>query len=218
MVFTPHSSWRWKMLAPKDDDRHQRFWRQIAKWLITQPKAQLILDIAKTSYFLKEPVTIKASVLDQNFAPTDKAKLRAIITDKNGKRNEIKLDPVLGNLGSYTARFLPHKHSDYQVNLIGNLAEKNLKNQDGRFEVAASDTEYSDAELDEQSLKNIARLSGGKYYTINQINEMVEQIPLVESSTSKIVEEDLWDIPLIFVIITLLFSLEWLWRKRVGLA
>ena len=218
MVFTPHSSWRWKMLAPKDDDRHQRFWRQIAKWLITQPKAQLILDIAKTSYFLKEPVTIKASVLDQNFEPTDKAKLRAIITDKNGKRNEIKLDPVLGNLGSYTARFLPHKHSDYQVNLIGNLAGKNLKNQDGLFEVAASDTEYSDAELDEQSLKNIARLSGGKYYTINQINEMVEQIPLVESSTSKIVEEDLWDIPLIFVIITLLFSLEWLWRKRVGLA
>ena len=218
MVFTPHSSWRWKMLAPKDDDRHQRFWRQIAKWLITQPKAQLILDIAKTSYFLKEPVTIKASVVDQNFEPTDKAKLRAVITDEKGKRNEVKLDPVLGNLGSYTARFLPHKYSDYRVNLIGNLAGKNLRNQDSLFEVAASDTEYSDAELNEQSLKNIARLSGGKYYTINQINEMVEQIPLIESSTSKIVEEDLWDIPLIFVIITLLFSLEWLWRKRVGLA
>jgi len=60
-------------------------------------------------------------------------------------------------------------------------------------------------------------LSGGRYYTINQINEMVEQIPLVESSTSKIIEEDLWDIPLVFVIITLLFSIEWLWRKRVGL-
>ena len=85
------------------------------------------------------------------------------------------------------------------------------------FEVAASDAEYSDAELNEQSLKNIARLSGGRYYTINQINEMVEQIPLVESSTSKIIEEDLWDIPLVFVIITLLFSIEWLWRKRVGL-
>tara|TARA_B100001105_G_C22397002_1_gene447271 strand:+ start:1548 stop:3869 length:2322 start_codon:yes stop_codon:yes gene_type:complete len=217
MVFTPHSSWRWKMLSPKDDDRHQRFWRQIAKWLITQPKAQLTLDIAKTSYFPKEPVILKASALDQNFEPTDKAKIRAVITDESGKKNEVKLDPVLGDLGSYTARFLPHKRSNYKVNLIGNLAGKNLRNQDGLFEVAASDAEYSDAELNEQSLKNIARLSGGRYYTINQINEMVEQIPLVESSTSKIIEEDLWDIPLVFVIITLLFSIEWLWRKRVGL-
>ena len=217
MVFTPHSSWRWKMLSPKDDDRHQRFWQQIAKWLTTQPKTQLTLDIAKTSYFPKEPVTLKASALDQNFEPTDKAKIRAVITDGNGKKDEVKLDPVFGDLGSYTARFLPQKRSDYKVNLIGNLANKNLRNQEGIFEVAASDVEYSDAELNEQPLKSIARLSGGQYYTINQINDMVEQIPLIESSTSKIVEEDLWNIPLVFVIIILLFSIEWLWRKRVGL-
>ena len=217
MVFTPHSSWRWKMLSPKDDDRHQRFWQQIAKWLTTQPKTQLTLDIAKTSYFPKEPVTLKASALDQNFEPTDKAKIRAVITDGNGKKDEVKLDPVFGDLGSYTARFLPQKRSDYKVNLIGNLANKNLRNQEGIFEVAASDVEYSDAELNEQPLKSIARLSGGQYYTINQIDDMVEQIPLIESSTSKIVEEDLWNIPLVFVIIILLFSIEWLWRKRVGL-
>jgi len=217
MVFTPHSSWRWKMLSPKDDDRYQRFWRQIAKWLITQPKDRLILDIAKTSYLPKEPVILKASALDQNFEPTDKAKIRAVITGKNGKKDEVKLDSVLGDPGSYTGRFLPQKRGDYKVNLIGNLAGKNLGNQDGLFEVATSDVEYSDAKLNEQLLKDIARLSGGQYYTIDQIDEMVEKIPLVESSTSKIVEEDLWDIPLVFVIITLLFSIEWLWRKRIGL-
>ncbi|MBC8236590.1 hypothetical protein H8E77_44155, partial [bacterium] len=54
MVFTPNSSWRWHMLG--DDDSHEKFWRQVAKWLTTTPKERIKLQIAKSSYSFKEPV------------------------------------------------------------------------------------------------------------------------------------------------------------------
>ena len=61
MVFTPLSSWHWQMQMPHEDDSHERFWRQTAKWLTTVQKDRLRLDIPKTSYALKEAVNINAT-------------------------------------------------------------------------------------------------------------------------------------------------------------
>ena len=41
MVFTPHTSWRWRMHTPHADDSYERFWRQVAKWLTTAPKEHI---------------------------------------------------------------------------------------------------------------------------------------------------------------------------------
>ena len=47
---------------------------------------------------------------------------------------------------------------------------------------------------------------------------MVNHIPLVESATSHLVDEEVWDMPLIFAVVILLLGLEWFLRKRRGLA
>ena len=66
--------------------------------------------------------------------------------------------------------------------------------------------------------KTLANTSGGKYYTLEDASQMVNHIPLVESATSHLVDEEVWDMPLIFGCVILLFGLEWLLRKRRGLA
>ncbi len=218
MVFTPSSSWRWQMLMPHEDESHERFWRQVAKWLTTIPKDQLKLDIAKTSYALKEPVVIKATAYDHQFELTNQAKVRVIIMDGNGKKRELHLEQVLGKDGLYATRFIPPRRGEYRVDLIGSLGSKSLGGQHGLFEVAESHAEFTNAELNTQLLQTLAKTSGGEYYTLDDASEMVNHIPLVESATSRLVEEDVWDMPLIFGSVTLLFGLEWFLRKRRGLA
>jgi uncharacterized membrane protein len=218
MVFTPHSSWRWKMLMSKDDDSHERFWRQVAKWLTTAPKDRLKLDIAKTSYALKEPVVIEATAYDRNFELTNRAKIRAIITDENGKRQEVNLEQTLGRDGQYSARFIPPRRGEYRVDLVGVLGSESLGEQHGLFEAAKSYAEFTDAALNVQLLKTLANASGGEYYTLENAERMVNQISLVESAASRLVEEDIWDMPLVFAGVILLFGLEWFLRKRRGLA
>ncbi len=218
MVFTHPSSWHWQMQRPHEDDSHERFWRQTAKWLTTVQKDQLKLDIPKTSYALKEAVIINATAYNHQFELTNQAKIRAIITDENGRKRELPLEQVLGQEGLYTARFIPPRYGEYRVTLVGTLGSTSLGEQSGLFEVAESYAEFTNAELNAQLLQTLANTSGGKYYTLEDASQMVNHIPLVESATSRLVDEEIWDMPLIFGSVILLFGLEWFLRKRRGLA
>ena len=218
MVFTPVSPWNWQYHLPHEDDSHERFWRQTAKWLTTVQKDQLKLDIPKTSYALKEAVIINATAYDHQFELTNQAKIRVIITDENGRKRELALEQVLGQDGLYTARFIPPRRGEYRVTLVGTLGGKSLGEQSGLFEVAESYAEFTNAELNVQLLQTLANTSGGRYYTLEDVSQMVNHIPLVESATSQLVDEEIWDMPLIFASVILLLGLEWFLRKRRGLA
>lgn len=217
MVFTPNTSARWQMQLDSKDDSHHRFWRQVAKWLTTAPKASLKLDIAKTEYTLKEPVVIEVTAMDENFALTNEARLRAIVVDETGSRKELALEQVLGKDGLYTARFVPSRFGEYTVTATGTLGGENLGKQQALFEVKPSYAEFSDAALNVSLLTNLAEMSGGRYYPVAMADQLVDQITLVESATSQITDVDIWDMPLIFGLILLLLGLEWFLRKRGGL-
>ena len=226
MVFTPHTSWRWQMLPSHEEgdqrfwhqaDSPERFWRQVAKWLTTAPKEHIKLDVAKTAYALKEPVVIEVTATDQQFQPTNDAKIRAVVLDETGKRRELKLEQVLGKAGHYTARFIPNRYGEYTVTATGTLDGENLGEQQTLFEVKTSYAEFSNAELNVALLKTLAEGSGGKYYTLEEAPQLVNQIPLVESATSKITDVDIWDMPLIFGLVIALLGFEWFLRKRGGL-
>ena len=226
MVFTPHTSWRWQMLPSHEEgdqrfwhqaDSPERFWRQVAKWLTTAPKEHIKLDVAKTAYALKEPVVIEVTATDQQFQPTNNAKIRAVVLDETGKRRELKLEQVLGKDGRYTARFIPNRYGEYTVTATGTLDGENLGEQQTLFEVKTSYAEFSNAELNVALLKTLAEGSGGTYYTLEEAPQLVNQIPLVESATSKITDVDIWDMPLIFGLVIALLGFEWFLRKRGGL-
>ena len=226
MVFTPHTSRRWQTI-PTDDNGNQRawnqgdsperFWRQVARWLTTAPKEHIKLDIAKTAYALKEPVVVEVTATDKKFQLTNNAKIRALVANEAGKRKELKLEQVLGKDGLYTARFIPNQYGEYTVTATGTLAGENLGEQQTLFEVKTSYAEFSDAELNIALLKTLAEGSGGKYYAMEEAPQLVNQIPLVESATSKITDVDIWDIPLIFGAVIALLGFEWFLRKRGGL-
>lgn len=226
MVFTPHTSRRWQMIPSHENgnqrswqqaDSPERFWRQVARWLTTAPKEHIKLDIAKTAYALKDPVVIEVTATDQQFQLTNNAKIRAIVVDEAGKRKELKLEQVLGKDGLYTARFIPNQYGEYTVTATGTLGSENLGEQQTLFEVKASYAEFNNAELNVALLKTLAEGSGGKYYAMEEAAELVNQIPLVESATSKITDVDIWDIPLIFGAVIALLGFEWFLRKRGGL-
>ena len=217
MVFAANNSAPWQMGLPHEDDSNERFWRQTAKWLTTAPKSSLKLDIAKTEYTLKEPVVIEVTAMDKAFALTNKAKVRTIIVDETGTRKELQLEQVLGTDGLYTARFIPGEYGEYTVTATGTLNGEDLGKQQAIFEVKPSYAEFSDAALNVPMLTTLANLSDGKYYPIEEANQLVNQIALVESATSEITDVDIWDLPLIFGLILMLLGLEWFLRKRAGL-
>ena len=66
--------------------------------------------------------------------------------------------------------------------------------------------------------ERIAEVSGGKYYYQEEAQRLPDELSVMESSYSKLVEHDLWDMPLLFLLAILLLSVEWYLRRSKGLS
>lgn len=89
--------------------------------------------------------------------------------------------------GLYTARFVPPRRGEYRVDLIGMLGSTSLGEQQGLFEIEESYAGFTNAALNTQLLQTLAKTSGGEYYTAENVSQMVNDIPLVESAISRLV-------------------------------
>ena len=93
-----------------------------------------------------------------------------------------------------------------------------MGNTEAAFFVEESTVEFSNAQLQAPLLKRIAEISGGKYYYQNEAESLPDEISVMQSSYSKLVEYDLWDMPILFLLLILILSVEWYLRRSKGLS
>ncbi|MGH7576046.1 MAG: hypothetical protein ACREM1_13090, partial [Longimicrobiales bacterium] len=60
--------------------------------------------------------------------------------------------------------------------------------------------------------------TGGPYNTPASIASLPEDLSITGKGTTIIEERELWDMPVIFLLLVLLAGAEWIGRKRRGLA
>ena len=76
------------------------------------------------------------------------------------------------------------------------------------FRVAPSEAEYFGAEMRAPLLKRIASETDGRFYTPETIADLPEDLTLSRRGVTVVREMDLWDMPVIFVLLVLLMSAE----------
>ncbi len=78
--------------------------------------------------------------------------------------------------------------------------------------------EYFGSEMQRNTLERIADETGGRFYTPSTVSTLPEDISFTESGTTVIEQRDLWDMPIIFMMLMVLISAEWGYRRLRGLA
>ncbi len=66
-------------------------------------------------------------------------------------------------------------------------------------------------------LTRIADETGGRFYTPQTIETLPEDVSFTESGATVIEERDLWDMPVIFILLLMLIGSEWGYRRYRGL-
>jgi hypothetical protein len=120
--------------------------------------------------------------------------------------------------GEYRASFLPAEKGIYEVSVEATRDGAVLGSSTGYVEAEDLDDEYFQAEMRSELLKRIADETGGEFYTPETVSRLPEDMSYTEGGTVVRERRDLWDMPVIFLLLLGLVSAEWGYRKVRGLA
>lgn len=214
------STWRWQMRQASDDQSHETFWRQMMRWLVSPSKDPVSVETQRETYSINEKVEIRSEVRDKGYQAINDARVEVTITPPSGDTIKQRLHWDSREDGVYRGAFFPEVDGLYrlEVEAIDTRSPESASFGANRahFITATGAREYFDPVRKSSFLRKLAEETGGNYYTLDNVNKLPEEIVYRESSSSVIEVLDLWDMPINFILLFLLLTGEWVWRKRQG--
>ena len=220
LAFPIQDSWMWQMHfdIPVDDQTHEILWRRLLRWLVDGVPDQVVADVPKDRVELNETVTLNAQVDDASFEEINTSQVSAWITDPDDELIEVPLDWTADRDGEYAASFTPRKEGLYEVRIEATTDGELLGDDTAYFRVAPSDSEYYDSTMRAPLLERVAEETGGRFYTADTLDSLVDEIQTVGGGVTVIEERDLWDMPALLFLLFVLLLGEWGYRRARGLA
>ena len=221
-AFTSGGSWYWQMARAKEDELHERFWKQMVRWLAVGAKAKLTVELNKDLFAPDESVQIQATVLDATLNPDDSATVTALVTDPfNTDPQTLPMRSLLTGQGLYAVGFDPADVGDYAIEVTAELADGTKMSATTTFSVGETLEEFRDPAQKIELLREIAAASGGAYLSADQARDipgLIERrVQQMKTDQMEHEHKDLWDTPLLFVLLVGALTIEWAVRRRAGL-
>ena len=218
-VLATSTTWRWQMQLEHSDMMHERFWRQLLRWLSLQAPDPVRISLARESYSPHESMTMQVSVMDSSFTAQESANVELRVLTPNGEPLALTASPDLQQPGNYLAHFEPPQEGLYKIEVLAHdQAGHFLGKAENAFFVEPSHAELMHADLQAPLLQRLAEVTGGRYFHLNDAENLPDAITVSKSSYSKLTEQEIWDAPIFFLAIAVLLAAEWFIRRAKGLS
>ena len=219
LAFAASDTWRWRMGMDSKSNAHATFWRQMLRYLVQFSPRQFEVAAEQAVYAPGDAVRIVADVRDKKFHPAEDARASARVVKPSGATVDVQLRfTARDDANAYVGEFRSDELGRHRVELSASGPTVGAAAAQSEFLVAELNRESYDAALNESLLKRIAAETGGKYYTLDEADALVEDLTYRKTDNSRPVRKDLWDMPVNFFLLVGLLSGEWFLRKRHGLA
>jgi hypothetical protein len=166
----------------------------------------------------KNPLSIRASVVDSIFLARNDARVVAHLTSDNGFTRDLPLDWAIDRDGEYRGTFTPDQPGIYTIRVDASFPNGSAAGDTSYVRVADLNTEYFDAEMRAPLLRRMADETGGRYYTPATASTLADDVALSKRGVTVVNQLDLWDMPVVLLLLMSLVTAEWAYRKLRGLA
>ena len=218
-ALTATDTWRWRMRMDSKNNTHETFWRQMLRYLVSGSPSQTELGAEQDVYTMDDTVRVVADIRDKRFNPVSDAHATARITKPSGASIEVPLKfTTLNDVNTYTGEFKADELGQHRIDLTATSASIGPVSANANILVSDRNREYYGATQNSDLLKRLAAETGGKYYTLSNVQSLLDDLTYRKTPYSERVTKDLWDMPINFILIIGLVSAEWFLRKREGLA
>jgi hypothetical protein len=214
-------TWRWRYQV--EDLYHARYWIQAMRFLsrtkLLGKNRYAEINVDRVRVRRGEPVQIRVQFVDESKAPTDG--LVSAVVERSGRtaaRSTVELKRSPSRRDVFEGVFTQTDDGEYQVRLAAASGEP--LNQNARFTVTPPPGELDNVQLNEDELRSAAKASGGRYFPLEEADELFAAGVLPFGRRVALNAEApfaLWRTwPTLLLFATLLL-IEWLVRKRLRL-
>ena len=219
IVLPIQDSWIWQMHAdiPLEDQTHETFWRQLLRWLLDGVPDQVGAQSERGVVEPGQPVNLTIEVRDSAYAEVNNANVVAVVHDPSGDSITVPLDWDVEQDGHYDGGFPTTAPGLYEVFVNAMRGADTVGTAVTYVDVAPSTDEYFDASMRGTTLRRIADQTSGLFYTPESLANLPEDISLTGAGVTLTEERDLWDMPILLLLVLGLMGGEWGYRRKRGL-
>jgi uncharacterized membrane protein len=215
-VLATASTMRWQMRMPSEDQSHEMFWRQLLHAIAASAPARVTVNGERTVYEDERTVRLEAELRDEQFEPINDATVELQVAPERDAAFRQIMQPSGQGDGRYTATIDAVSPGLYRIEMnaragnkeVGSAVTHVLRN-DGVAEHFAT---YQHRDL----LERIANVTGGRYWTLEELDGLAGAIPYSRAGIVERQTLDLWNLPIVFLVLLALKLGEWLLRLRWG--
>jgi hypothetical protein len=214
------STYRWRYLH---EEYFDGFWARLVD-RVGRNKAlggryPFILTTDKAAYRPGDQVTLRAQWIEESGStPTD---LRGEVEVPGGQPIAIELQPVADKEGTVEATFPVEESGPYLVRIVpattdGDLGALRPATLD--FRVDPRSQELDKPAIDRALLDDVARAGGGQLFTLADYRQIADSFKIKRVERVLEYRDELWDAPILFSLLLVCLTAEWILRKRSRMA
>ncbi|MBD3233316.1 MAG: hypothetical protein GF315_06285 [candidate division Zixibacteria bacterium] len=206
--------WRWHFYMNRKDEQDKKYSHLInnmVTWLTVAGQTKPIdLDTDKSLYTSGEQVKFRGRILDENYRPIGESSLIVKLRDESG--NEINFELAKREEGNFEGSPGRLTAGSYDYRAYAVVSGDTIETLDGRFQVEQFSEEYRTITANRKLLREIADVSGGVYWDIE--DDVKNPLPIKQDSITEKDPINLASLPAALIAALLLLVVEWAIRKR----
>lgn len=218
-IMATGGTWRWQMSEALGDPAHDLFWQQLLRWLVAESPGAVTASMAVRTLMDEGRVHLTAQVRDKQFQPSADAHVTAHVVGPEGVNALVGLTPSEDTPGLYHAEWIAAKPGTYVAEVAAESAGTQ-PHELGR-DVVTFQRENGVAEnfhtgQNRRFLEQLASATGGRYWKLSELKNLPRDISYSEAGISVRSTKELWDMPIVFLLLLGLPIAEWLLRRKWG--
>lgn len=200
---------------------YKTFWKNANRWLshyrIAAPNQLVQLETERLVYGRGETPLVRVKVLNTDFEPTHDALVTLSVAGPEGQPQHFTLFPRYEEPGMFERKLELGAVGRYDLRANAKLKGEDLGGDQALLQVRPSTEELRQLSQDVDTLKKLARESGGEYFDLENAAGVTDLLRQDTHVVQRFRDRDLWDNTWIFAAIVGLLCSEWFFRKRAGL-
>lgn len=222
-IMATSGTWRWQMSQPLGDGTHDLFWQQLLRWLVADSQGHVVAAPSTETLTDSGAIQLTARVRDMEYMPAPDANVTAHFIGPNGISALVDMAPVPDSPGDFHVEWTAEKPGAYLAEV---LAQSNKGGQGqsaaelGRsvltFQRTDGVAENFHTEQNRELLESLAARTGGRYWKPEELAKLPNEISYSPAGISVNETKELWNLPIVFLVLVSLLFGEWLLRRKWG--